>query len=49
MGEPKKFNLIEFGPGRGTLMNDMLKVHHRHHLLSLNTLFVGHKEIPLLI
>jgi len=25
MGEPKKFNLIEFGPGRGTLMNDMLK------------------------
>jgi NADH dehydrogenase [ubiquinone] 1 alpha subcomplex assembly factor 7 len=26
MGSPSKFNLIELGPGKGTLMKDMLKV-----------------------
>jgi SAM-dependent MidA family methyltransferase len=26
LGSPKKLNIIEFGPGKGTLMNDMLKV-----------------------
>jgi NADH dehydrogenase [ubiquinone] 1 alpha subcomplex assembly factor 7 len=26
MGEPKRFNLIEFGPGRGALMADILRV-----------------------
>lgn len=26
MGEPSKINLVEFGPGRGTLMQDMFRV-----------------------
>ena len=24
MGKPDKFNIVEFGPGRGTLMKDLL-------------------------
>lgn len=29
-GEPEKCNIIEFGPGRGTLMADMLRVFSKH-------------------
>lgn len=29
MGQPAAFNLVELGPGRGTLMSDMLRVAHR--------------------
>lgn len=29
MGSPKKVNLIEFGPGRGTLLSDILKVKNK--------------------
>jgi NADH dehydrogenase [ubiquinone] 1 alpha subcomplex assembly factor 7 len=31
LGSPKKLQLIEFGPGKGTLMNDMLKAFKKFH------------------
>jgi NADH dehydrogenase [ubiquinone] 1 alpha subcomplex assembly factor 7 len=31
LGSPKKLNLIEFGPGKGTLMSDMLKAFKKFH------------------
>jgi SAM-dependent MidA family methyltransferase len=30
MGRPKQVNLVELGPGRGTLMADLLRVYHHN-------------------
>ena len=30
LGKPRKFNLVELGPGQGTLMSDLLRVAERH-------------------
>lgn len=36
MGQPSKVNLVELGPGRGTLMADLLRVcHYNSHYLFL--------------
>lgn len=34
MGQPSKVNLIELGPGRGTLMADLLRVWYHKALCS---------------
>ncbi|HFB2048644.1 MAG: SAM-dependent methyltransferase [Hyphomicrobiaceae bacterium] len=36
MGEPSELNLLELGPGRGTLMSDVLRVINRNHKLQIN-------------
>lgn len=46
MGQPNKVNLVELGPGRGTLMADLLRVrdHILHHTYFLDFLFVVGEE-----
>lgn len=34
LGAPKQFQLVELGPGRGTMMNDILRVYNRLKFLS---------------
>lgn len=43
MGQPNKINLVEFGPGRGTLMADLLRVYTTFmvYMLLISTLLIS--------
>ena len=47
MGEPKEFYLVEVGPGRGTLMQDIMRICHKNHsfmqAVRLNLIETSHK------